>query len=257
MTPRPLGSSGVQLPPIGLGTVKLGRTAALRLAAPAVIPTDEDALALLRTAAALGVRLIDTAPAYGTSESRLGQLLPMAGPRDRWFLCTKAGETFDPTSAGSTWDFSPAHVQRSVEGSLERLRVDRLDLALLHFASSSPDAAVLRDGQAIAALRSLQARGLVGLVGASVGSPGGAELAVERCDVVMLTLNSHDLSMAAIAARAAARGVGVLAKRPLASGHADPLSSLRAALRTPGVTAAVIGTTSPEHLARAVAAADA
>ena len=61
------------------------------------------AKALLDRARALGINLLDTAPAYGTSEARLGKLL--AGERADWILCTKVGESFDGRI--STHDFSP------------------------------------------------------------------------------------------------------------------------------------------------------
>lgn len=257
---RRLGAAGPLVSPVGLGLVKLGRTAGLRLAAPPRLPTDDEALALLRQAADLGVNLLDTAPAYGTSETRLGDLLQRLGrPREAWVLSTKVGEAFDEGAGGSTWDFSPAAIAASVDRSLRRLRTDRLDVVLLHCSGQTDDAAILRAGDAVGALRAEQARGRVGLVGCSVATPAGLALAAETCDVVMLTLNALDMAAAPAAAAAAARGVGVVVKKPLASGHAgDPSASLAAVLAVPGVASAVVGTTSPAHLrdaARAAAAA--
>ncbi|MFT3683997.1 MAG: aldo/keto reductase [Phycisphaerales bacterium] len=80
---RRLGRTGLDISPIGLGTVKLGRDTGLKYATTPRIPTDDEALALLRTARELGVNLIDTAPAYGVAEERLGSLLYQVAPRDR------------------------------------------------------------------------------------------------------------------------------------------------------------------------------
>ena len=61
---------------LGLGTVKLGRDKGVKYPESFTIPNDEAALALLQQAWDLGINLIDTAPAYGNSEQRLGELLP-------------------------------------------------------------------------------------------------------------------------------------------------------------------------------------
>lgn len=247
---RPLGKTGLHVSPIGLGTVKLGRDRGLKYAAPPRIPSDDEAMALLRTAHELGVNLIDTAPAYGTSEERLGKLLYTVAPREAWVLCTKAGEEFDPVAATSRYDFSPAAITASVERSLRRLGTDRLDIVLLHFGSSdATDARVLAQGEAMGALRAMQQRGLVRCVGGSTGTPEGARLAVEHGDVVMLTLNPDALQDRPWIEAARSRGRGVLIKKPLGSGHAsDPAAALRMVLGTPGVCSAVVGTSSVANL---------
>src|SRR5262245_31612451 len=105
LTPRPFGTTGLSVSPLGLGTVKLGRDRGLKLAAPARIPNDREAADLITLAEELGINLVDTAPAYGTSEERLGKLLK--GRRERWVIATKAGEIFDPATATSRYDFTP------------------------------------------------------------------------------------------------------------------------------------------------------
>lgn len=247
---RTLGRTGIGVFPIGLGTVKLGRDRGLKYPTPVQLPTDDEAVELLRTAHQLGVNVIDTAPAYGASEERLGELLPRVAPRERWVLCTKAGEEFDPAAAASRYDFAPAAIAASVERSLKRLRTDRLDVVLLHFSSADDtDAKVLAAGEALGALRRLQQQGKVRAVGASTGTTEGARLAVESCDVVMLTLNLQSQQDRPWIEAAGERGVGVLIKKALRSGHAaDPAASLAMVLGTPGVACAVVGTSSPANL---------
>ncbi|MFM9958707.1 MAG: aldo/keto reductase [Phycisphaerales bacterium] len=242
---RPLGNTGLLVSAIGLGTVKLGRRDGVKYPVPFELPSDEQALELLRTAHDLGVNLIDTAPAYGTSETRLGELLDRVAPRERWVLCSKAGETFE--NGSSTFDFTPAAITASVERSLRRLRTDYLDVVLLH-SNGDDEEVVVRSG-ALEALRALKRRGLVRAVGASTKTPGGALLAVERGDVVMLTLNSAEQGDAPAAALAAERGVGVLVKKALVSGHAvDPGAALRGVLAVRGVSCVVVGTIDSGHL---------
>lgn len=258
------------MPVLGLGCVKLGRDAHLRYATPAQIPSDDDATRLLALALELGVTLIDTSPAYGSSERRLGELLPRVAPRERWTICSKAGELFDP-DAGSRYDFSPGAIVASVERSLRDLRTGHLDILLLHFNSSTDlDAQTLAQPETWTTLATLKRQGKARAVGASVGTIAGAKLALglrpnagidarsaaitnaPALDVLMLTLNHAERQMLPIVELARARGVGVLLKKPLASGHGlqaiPPDEALRAVVDTPGISAAIVGTTSPEHL---------
>jgi len=273
---RALGKTGMSVGVIGLGTVKLGRTRGLKhppsphLATAdsppgtGTLPTDEQACELLSTAAELGINLIDTAPAYGTSEERLGALMHRhgwLGGRDRWVVCSKAGEEFDADADDgkggkgvSRYDFSPGAIRASVERSLSRLRTDRLDVLLIH--SDGRDEWIVRESGALGELRSLKSRGLIRALGMSTKTVDGGLLAVEHCDVVMVTHNpTHTLEQRVIDAAEDA-GVGVLIKKGLESGHtADPARAIRFVLATPGVTAMIVGTTSPEHLRANVLAA--
>ncbi len=258
MRRRPLGTRGPQVSPIGLGTVKLGRTRGLKYPAPSELPSDERVRELLGAAQDLGVNLIDTAPAYGLAEDRLGALLP--GSRDDWVICTKAGESFE--DGESSFDFSPAAIERSIDQSLRRLRTDHVDALLVH--SDGQIEHDLVESGVLDALQRIRESGRARLIGVSPKTLEGAMLAVEHCDVVMLTLNPADTSCAPAVEAARERGVGVLIKKALASGHVDRLgpgedpagSAVRFALGHRGVSSVVIGTSSPEHLSHAVHAAE-
>lgn len=249
---RPLGQSGLRVSVLGLGTVKLGRARGVKYPAPFAIPDDAAAARLIARAAELGITLIDTAPAYGASEERLGLLL--AGQRDRWVLCTKAGEEFDESRGESRFDFSPAAIAASVERSLRRLRTDRLDIVLLH--SDGRDEEIIERSGALEALGVLKRRGMIGAIGVSTKTPRGAVLAAQRCDVVMLAYNPAARADEPAIEEARRRGAGVLVKKALQSGHAaDPGESIRFALANPGVSSVVVGTIDPEHLAQNALAA--
>jgi aryl-alcohol dehydrogenase-like predicted oxidoreductase len=92
---------------------------------------DTEAAAAINAALDHGVTLFDTADVYGpfTNETLLG--LALAGRRDEAFLATKAGLLVDD-AAQYHRDGSPAHIRRSCEASLRRLRTDRIDLYQLH-----------------------------------------------------------------------------------------------------------------------------
>jgi aryl-alcohol dehydrogenase-like predicted oxidoreductase len=233
-----------------LGTTKLGRTEQVKYPEAFELPSDGQVADLLEAARGCGVNLIDTAPAYGTSEQRLGELL---SDRESWVIVTKAGEEF--VEGRSRFDFSPEAVASSVHRSLERLRTDWLDVVLLH--SNGEDVAVLRESGALETLAELRDAGVIRAFGASTKTVEGGLLAVELCDVVMVELNRKERSQIPVIEAARAAGVGVLIKKPLASGHdGDPGKALVDALGVPGVTSLVVGTIDVDHFAANCAAVE-
>jgi aryl-alcohol dehydrogenase-like predicted oxidoreductase len=239
---RPLGNTDMQVSALGLGTVKLGRDRGVRYPEPFAIPDHRSAAALLDSARDLGINLLDTAPAYGRSEERLGALL--AGQREHWLLCTKVGEEFD--GERSRFDFSPAHTRASIERSLRRLRTDVLDIALIH--SDGRDLDIIRREGTLEALAEMKRAGLVRAIGMSTKSVEGGLAAAPKCDVLMVTLNAREPEGAAVLECCADLGRGVLVKKALASGHASPAQALPLALGQRGCSAVVVGTISPVHL---------
>lgn len=240
-----LSRQGLGLFPIGLGTVAWGRDRGLKYAAR--LPSDAEIDALVAEAEAMGFNLIDTAPAYGNSEERIGRAL--IGRRARWVVATKAGEAFD--GERSTFDFTEAGIEASVERSLRRLRTDYLDLVCLH--SDGIDEGEAKFADAAQALAKLKVRGDVRLIGFSGKTIEGGLWAAGWADMLMVTWNQLDRSQAPILEEARRHRVGVLAKKPLASGRL-PASALGFVTETRGVACAVLGTTNPAHLKDAVLA---
>src|SRR5262245_47651520 len=93
MVRRPLGRTGIQLSPIGFGAFKIGRNQGIKYAQEYNLPSEEDVERLIAGILDLGINYIDTAPAYGTSEERLGRVLGKFR-RDDLIVSTKVGETF-------------------------------------------------------------------------------------------------------------------------------------------------------------------
>ena len=263
---RPLGNTGIDVSALSLGTVKLGRTEGMKYPTPYDLPDDGTAHKLLTLAADRGINLIDTAPAYGTSEARLGRLLPEFGTR--FLLSTKVGEEFE--HGASRFDFSPEYTRVSVERSLKRLGRDTLDLVLVH--SDGNDLDIIERHGTVEALRALQRSGAVRAVGFSPKTVAGARAALACCDVVMLALNPRDTEMLPIVREAHTAGVGVLIKKGLLSGHLDDLAGARGRadsvpaqdpieaclaylLAEPGVSSVVAGTINPDHLRHNIDAA--
>ncbi|MEU8706522.1 aldo/keto reductase [Streptomyces sp. NPDC048565] len=172
-----LGSSTVEITELGFGAAAIGN-----------LFTEVDpgqAAAAVDAAWDEGVRYFDTAPHYGLglSERRLGEAL-RDRPRDAYTVSTKAGRLLDPLTprraAGlhglsdgyavphthrRRWDFSADGIRRSVEDSLERLGLDRVDIVHLHDPDDHGEAA-FREGYP--ALERLRAEGMVGAIGAGM-----------------------------------------------------------------------------------------
>lgn len=243
---RPLGSTGIDVSPLGLGTVKFGRDEQVKYPASFTIPDDEAVVALLHLARELGINMVDTAPAYGTSQQRLGTLLP--GPRSDWVIVSKVGESFE--NGQSAFDFSYDSTRQTVEQSLRTLNTDYLDCVLIH--SDGDDLGILDNEGAVDALRDLKQRGLIRSHGMSSKTIDGGLRVVDEMDVVMATSNLEYNDELPVLQAAAAKRKGVLIKKGLMSGHIPGEEGVRLAMQhvfaQPGVSAMIVGTINPEHL---------
>lgn len=297
----PLGPLG--LGPIGLGTAQLGNLYSA--------VSEEQADAVLRAAWDGGIRYFDTAPHYGLglSERRVGAFL-RTRPRAEFVLSTKVGRLLvpNPGFAGGRdlaqgfdvpdrlmrrFDPSADGIRRSLEESLERLGLDRVDIAYLH----DPDVYDLDRGlrEGLPALAALRDDGLVGRIGIGVNSAAAAARAVREgeLDLVMIASRYTLLEQPAAAEllpECLERGIRVVAAAPfnsglLATSHprrganydyaaapaplvararalaevcADfgvelPAAALHFPLRHPAVTAVVAGAADPAAVAQNVA----
>lgn len=190
---RPLGRTEVHVSELGVGGGPLGGL---------FTPLD-DATAAATLAAAWdhGIRYFDTSPHYGIghSERRIGEFL-RGQPRAQYTLSTKVGRLLVPQDPAGrmddefevpathrrVWDFSRDGIRRSVDDSLARMGVDRIDVLYLHDAEEHVDAAV-RDG--LPALVELRDAGVVGAIGAGMHDPAKITSLVRESDldVVMLS----------------------------------------------------------------------
>ena len=245
---RPLGNTGLEVSALGLGTVKLGRDQAVKYPGSFTIPDDRSAAALLAQARDLGINLIDTAPAYGNSEERLGKLL--AGQRSDWLICSKVGEEFE--GGRSRFDFSPEHTRQSVQRSLRRLNTAEIDIVLVH--SDGNDLHIIQELGTLQVLEQLKQEGLIRAFGMSTKTLEGGLAAAAVSDVVMLTYNLEAQEELPVLDACANLGVGALIKKALASGHLageypDPVqASMDLLFAHPATSAAIIGTITPTHL---------
>lgn len=226
---------------IGWGAFKIGRNQGAKYPTSYDLPTEADSVALVRSVIALGINAIDTAPAYGLSEHRIGIALEGIDPATRAnvFLSTKAGEQFEV--GVSRYDFSRAAIDASVHESLARLRSTCVDLVWIH--SDGSDLAILRDGGAIAALEALKSAGKIGAIGFSPKSVDGANAALrdQRVDALMVEFHPSATEMEPALRAGHSAGKAIFVKKPLASGTLDPAVALPWILKHHAVTCVVVG----------------
>ena len=187
---------------LGLGRLGYGAAAVGNL----YRAVDDDAAGRLLDAAwDAGIRYYDTSPHYGLglSERRLGAMLRTRS-REEFVVSTKVGRLLVPDPAGATrrdddlfevpadhrrvWEFSEAGIRRSLEESLVRLGLDRVDVLYLHDVERSGQdiASVIESG--VAALARMRDEGLVRAIGVGTADLGAVERAVrtDAIDLVML-----------------------------------------------------------------------
>jgi len=249
MDKRRLGQTEIMISPVGLGTVKFGRNEGVKYPQGFEIPAMDDLANLLEQAKALGVNMLDTAPAYGMSESRLGKLLQ--GQRKDWVIVGKVGEEFE--NGQSSHYFTPEHFKMSVDRSLKRLDTDRLDVLLVH--SDGADMDILCDDALIRCLHDFRDQGIVRAIGASTKTIEGGIRALELMDVVMCAYNPTYRDEEAVLAYAHKHNKAALIKKALASGHvsafdaADPVqTAMDFAFGHKGTSGVIVGTINAIHL---------
>lgn len=247
---RPLGRTGLTVSPIGFGGFKIGRNLKTKYPTAYDLPSEAEVGRLVSGLMDLGINYFDTAPAYGLSEARIGRWL--SPRRSQVVLATKVGETF--SEGASRYDFSAAGLRASVERSLARLKTDAIDVLLLH--SDGRDLWIQNETDAVSVLQNLKARGLVRAIGLSGKTAEGAERALGWADLLMVEYHLEDRSHESLIRQAAQRGVGIVVKKGLASGHLQPAEAVRFVLANPHVASLVVGGLSLEHFQQNVRTAD-
>ncbi len=181
--------SRLPLTPLGVGGAQFGNLFRET--------TDEETVAAVDAAWERGIRYFDTAPHYGLglSERRMGAALRNR-PRDEYVLSTKAGRLLVDNPAGRgeldddgfivpaatkrVWDFSRDGIRRSIDESLERLGVDRIDIAYLHDPDQHWESA---STTGIEALRELRDEGVVGAIGVGMNQAEMPAAFIRQCDI--------------------------------------------------------------------------
>ncbi len=191
---------------------------------------DAQATATLESAWDLGIRYFDTSPHYGLglSEQRIGEFL-RGKPRDEFILSTKVGRLLEPTPETSrepddtwflvpatsrrVWDYSADGIRRSLDDSLRRLGLDRVDILYLHDPEQFgvPEAT----SRALDTLAVMREEGLVNAVGVGTSDVGILRTAIDEGDIdLAMVSNRYTLldqpARAALSELCLARDVGIV-----------------------------------------------
>jgi aryl-alcohol dehydrogenase-like predicted oxidoreductase len=207
MERRPLGKTGLTLPVLSFGASSLGQEFRQ-------VDVGE-ALRSVRVALDCGMDFIDTSPYYGRgmSEVLLGVALRDV-PRDRYLLCTKLGRY-----APQHFDFSARRVAESVDVSLERMKVDHLDVILCHDIEFVDMRQIV--DETLPALRKIQQQGKVRFVGVSGYPMKMFRYVLDRTDLdVILSYNHYTLQntmLADLAPYLKQKGVGIMNAAPFSA----------------------------------------
>jgi hypothetical protein len=257
----------------GEDTIRRLGFGAMRLTGPDIIGDPDDpaeARGVVERAVELGVDFVDTADSYGpgVSERILGETLDLTGENADVLVATKGGLL---RNADGDWipHGDPDYLRNAVLCSLDRLRVDRIDLYQLH--RPDPDTPFL---DSVHALAELQDRGLIRHVGLSNVTVDQLESALEVVDVatVQNRYNVANREEEALLEACESHGIGFVPWFPLGAGDlGDRAADLDAVaethdatrrqvaiawlLRRSPVTLPIPGTSSVEHLEENVAAA--
>lgn len=227
---------------LGLGTTKFGRNQAVKYPQPFSLPTLSELQDLIACAQELGINLIDTAPAYGESENRLGKLLQ--GRRHDWVICTKAGEEF--SDGVSHYDFSSKAITQSVERSLQRIQTDYLDFLLIH--SNGEDEKIIDEENVFETLTLLKRQGKIRQFGMSTKTIAGGCKTIEKADLAMVTYNPSHQAEKQVIDLAHKKAKGILVKKAFASGFLAPQKSIAFLKKQAGISSVIVGTINREHL---------
>ncbi len=207
---RPLGNTGLNVSVLSLGGAAIGQQYG-----PVSVAEAADTV---HAGIDAGVNLIDTSAFYGKGQSEqiLGEVL-QGGWREKVLICTKAGRL-----DRAEFDFSPEGMEKCLDGSLARLKIDHVDILLAHDIEFAMDYEFVFEETA-AVLHKLKRKGKCRFVGMSCYPLGLLHTAIERCnlDVVISYChfnlrNQHLLTDLLPAAQQF--GVGVLNASPLGMG---------------------------------------
>ena len=170
-----IGETGVDLSELGIGTAPHGGLYS--------VVTEEMAVGSVHAALEAGYNYIDTAPLYGYGQSEMFLSTALADvPRDSYVLSTKVGRVLDPISGEEAeardeqfflnpaqntfhWDLSRDGIRRSLEDSLTRLKIDRVDVLYIHMFPEFYDDVLATSYPAV---RELREEGLVGAIGIGI-----------------------------------------------------------------------------------------
>ena len=206
MNQRVFGKTGSNISEIGLGTWQLGA----KWGAPF---NQQEAQTILETAYDNGINFIDTADIYndGNSEKAIGTFIQ--NKKDNLYIVTKCGRGLNPHTDAM---YTPKAMEDFIDGSLQRLNVEKLDMVLLH----CPPTSVYKKDVLFAGLEQIKGKGKILNYGVSVETVNEGMMAMEYdIAAIEIIFNMFRLKpREELFSVAKEKRVGIIARVPLASG---------------------------------------
>ena len=222
MNYRKLGSSDLEISEIGFGTWPLGGPVKFQGHSVGWRGiSDAEAIKMLKTCPDMGINFIDTADIYGNgrAESLIGKAYSEMGKTGQeMIIATKGGFVLDrDLPIGQNQDFSEKHLRQACEASLKRLKREAIDLFQMHCIPLK----VIEKGDCFLALDQLKKEGKIREYGVSIVMDKEAIAALEYPGVrsIQIIFNLfRQKPVQTVFPKAKEKGVGILARVPLASG---------------------------------------
>ena len=283
MQKRSLGATGMEVSEIAFGGVEIGFPYGIGMETHDQLPSEEEAVALLRAALDQGINLFDTARLYGRSEHLMGRAFQ--NQRDRVIICTKCTHLQPEDEPLPTKAQIHNIAEKSMRESLVALGTDYVDVYMVHDASPE----IIEHQDVIETFCQYKKRGLTRAIGVSIYSVADAQRAIAGgiWDVIQLPFNLMEQRQGVVFPLAQRCGVGIMVRSALFRGiltergrHLHPqlkavqehrrrfdtllseaaptLSQLatRFVLSHPEVSSVLVGMERSEYLEKAIAVAD-
>ena len=268
---RTLGRTGLEVTALGYGAMELRGVPRGRDV------SEEQAERILNAVLDAGINFIDTSIDYGVAEERIGRYI--SHRRSEYFLASKCGcfagdlaRNSPPVGAEqrNPHAFTPENIVQGVEQSLERMKIDYLDLVQFHH---SPSKAQLLEHGGLQALQDLQRQGKVRFIGISGTMPNLQEqIEMGVFDVFQIPYSALERQHEALIEQASAAGAGIIIRGGAAKGGPgkeqgsswdvwqqvgiddllDGMSRqefiLRFTISHPDLDTTIVGTINPDHL---------
>ena len=209
MIKRKLGKSGIEVSELAFGCVSIGLPYGIGVNGKDDMPSEQESVALLRTAVDKGINFFDTARAYGTSEYLLGRAFK--GIRDKVVICTKAGH-FKSTDDKGICD----ELNASFKESMKQLQTDHIDVFMSHNGTLE----LLSNDKIIDAYVKIKKSGVARAIGVSVYTVEESLAAINSgvWDLVQIPFNLMDQRHSVAFEAAQKKGVGIVVRSVLFKG---------------------------------------
>lgn len=214
MLKRVLGRTQIEVSEISFGTVSLGVPYGIGVGGKGDMPSEKEAISLLRSALDRGINFFDTARTYGCSEERIGKAFD--GKREEVVIATKCSHLYDENNQLPRGNELKRIIDNSLKKSLSVLQTDYVDVYMTHNA----DLTILSNETLAATFSEYKQKGLARAIGVSTYSIEETKKAIESgiWDVIQLAYNLIDQSQGELFRLAQQNGVGLVVRSVLFKG---------------------------------------